>query len=303
MSRHLRLGTRSSALAIAQSRLVAAALERTGASVELVALDSSGDHDSRPLPGRGLAGIFVDGVRGALLAGEVDFVVHSLKDVPCIPVPGLVTAAVPHRADPRDDLVSPLALGALPTGARVGTCSVRRSAWLARVRPDLDVRPLRGPIDDRIDQLRRGEFAAIVLAAAGLDRLGMSTPGRHAIAVDDLVPAPAQGALALECRRADLRTRRLLQPIDHLPTRLAVAAERAVLAAVDPTESSAVGAIATLRGSALHLLADLAAPTGDDRRVVRRTIVLKDPNEDVARTIGLSIADELLGQRAQERAS
>lgn len=293
MSRPLRLGTRSSALARAQSRIVAELLARVNVPSQIVAMETSGDRDTLPLPGRGLMGIFVDGVREALHAGEVDVVVHSMKDLPCTDTPGLVRAAIPPREDPRDVLISAHALADLPPGARIGTCSARRSAWVTRTRADLDVQPLRGPIDDRIRQLERGDFDAIILAAAGLNRLGVSGVARREISLRDLVPAPAQGALALECRRGDIRTRRLLGLLDHGPTRWAVTAERAVLAAVDPTDASAVGAIALVREGVLHLRADAVSPGSGQRTVVQRSIPLSSSQESEACRTGLAVADAL----------
>ena len=239
MTRVLRIGTRSSALALAQSTLTVELLARHGVAARLVPLSSPGDADSRPLPGRGTEGIFVSSVRDALLDGHVDVALHSFKDVPTAPMPGITVAAVPRRADPRDTVVSSVGpLAALPPGAHVGTCSVRRAAWVQRLRPDLVVVPIRGAIDARIDGVRAGEFDAIILAAAGIDRLGRSADIAEVIPSTSLVPAPAQGALALECRTGDASARLLLQRIDHAPTHLSAVAERAVLDAIDPTSSS-----------------------------------------------------------------
>ncbi|MDQ5975965.1 MAG: hydroxymethylbilane synthase, partial [Actinomycetota bacterium] len=200
MTAPLRLGTRASALALAQSGHVADALRRLGVAVEVVPLSTPGDGESAPLAGRAHEGIFVSSVRDALIDGAIDLAVHSYKDVPTDPADGLVVAAVPEREDPRDTVVSRgPGLAALPAGAIVGTCSVRRAAWVHRVRPDLQVAPIRGNIDQRVALVRDGRYDATLLAAAGLNRLGCGAPAVEVIALTDLVPAPAQGALALEC--------------------------------------------------------------------------------------------------------
>jgi hydroxymethylbilane synthase len=275
--------------------------------VEVVLLDSSGDRDRQPLTGRGLDGIFVDDVRAALAEGAVDAVVHSMKDVPCREVPQLVTAAVPRREDPRDELICAQPLRELPPGSVVGTCSVRRSAWITRVRPDLVVHPLRGAIDARIEQVTSGEVDAVVLAAAGLNRLEWPVPGRHRIPIRDLVPAPGQGALAVECRRQDHLTRRRLGALNHRPTHLATLAEREILARIDPTESTAVGALALVTAGELHVLADLSAPDGTQRRTVHRWVSLagRSPSRcrDRALTLGAIVARSLVGNAALVRAS
>lgn len=304
MNPALRLGTRASALAVAQTLLVARQLESVGVRVELVPMESPGDADASPLPGRAQEGIFTSRLHSALVAGEIDAAVHSFKDLPCEPATGLVVAAVPRREDPRDTLVTRAASVAdLPGGARVGTCSVRRAAWLARVRPDLTILPVRGPIDSRIARLEQGDFDAIILASAGLNRLGCPVPGRVTIAVDDLVPAPAQGALALECRSEDLTTRRLLGRVDHRATHASAIAERTVLATIDPTDATAVGAVATARGGVLTLLADLSSPDGTDRRVLRARVSLGDRPLQSARQLGEAVASRLLGLPRMEAVS
>lgn len=300
MTTTLRLGTRSSALALAQSGRVADALRAGGTPVEIVALTTPGDGESRPLNGRAHEGIFVSSVRDALLEGDIDLAVHSFKDVPTDEVDGLVVGAVPTREDPRDAVVGTAVLTALPAGAVVGTCSVRRAAWVRRVRPDLRVEAIRGNIDQRIERVRTGEFDAIILAEAGLTRLGCATPGRFPVSVIDLVPAPAQGALAIECRAADDATRLRLRSLEVPAARLAAVAERSVLAAIDPTDSTAVGAVATVRAGRLHLLTDISRPDGSGR-VVLRSVGDALPGRDGIREA------QLLGRTAaatlQERVS
>ncbi|MFZ4760374.1 MAG: hydroxymethylbilane synthase [Burkholderiaceae bacterium] len=297
----LRLGTRSSALALAQSGQIAAALRDRGAAVEIVPLTTPGDGESRPLSGRANEGIFVSSVRVALVEGAIDIAVHSFKDVPTGEVDGLVVAAVPTREDPRDCIISRLSLTELPLGSVVGTCSVRRSAWVHRVRPDLQVAPIRGNIDQRIARVMASEFDAIILAEAGLNRLGCETPGRFPLSVTDLVPAPAQGALSIECRASDDATRLVLHALDNHATRLAVIAERAVLAAIDPTDSTAVGAVATVAGDWLHLLSDISRPDGSGRVMLRAVGRAGGgrPGVRAAHALGTSMAAELRERSAR----
>jgi len=299
MSAPLRLGTRASALALAQSGQVAARLRALGIDVELVPLETPGDRDSRPLTGRAHEGIFVSSVRDALDDGSIDFAVHSFKDLPVDQVPGLVVAAVPSREDPRDVLISGFehlgGLAGLRAGARVGTCSARRAAWVLRHRPDLTVVPIRGNIDARIARVVAGEYEAIVLAAAGLNRLACPTPRREFIAVADLVPAPAQGALALECRAGDAATRMKIHPLDHPGTHLSALAERAVLAAIDPMDCLPVGALATYRDGVVRLLSDISEPDGGNR-IVRRSSAPSGSPAD-ARALGEATGLALLESR------
>lgn len=226
----LRLGTRGSALARTQSGMVADALTRaTGAAVDLVIIKTRGDQVAdRPLQQVGGKGLFTKEIEDALLAGEVDFAVHSMKDMPTDAPEGLVFGAVPERVDPRDVLVG-AHLRDLPQGAVVGTGSVRRVLQLKALRPDLDVRGIRGNVDTRVEKQRRGEYAAVVLALAGLTRLGRAGDVTEVLAVEQMVPAVGQGALAVQCRRADARVLGILQALHHEPTALCVAAERAFL--------------------------------------------------------------------------
>jgi hydroxymethylbilane synthase len=226
----LRLGTRGSQLATTQSGLVARALtEATGRPVELVIIRTRGDNvTDRPLQDVGGKGLFTKEIEDALLAGEVDFAVHSMKDMPTENPEGLVIAAVPERADPRDVLVGST-LSALPSGAVVGTGSVRRSLQLRSLRPDLEVRGIRGNVDTRIEKQRRGEYAAVMLALAGLTRLGRAGDATEALDVQQMIPAVGQGALAIQCRRDDREVLALLESIHHRETGICVAAERAFL--------------------------------------------------------------------------
>jgi hydroxymethylbilane synthase len=247
--RPLRLGTRASALATAQSRAVADALTaRTGRSVELVPVTTYGDTSREALDQIGGTGVFVSALRDALLAGEVDLAVHSLKDLPTAETEGIVLAAVPLREDPRDVLVARdrLTLGELPAGSRIGTGSPRRTAQLRALGLGLEVVPVRGNVDTRLRLVRDGVMDAVVLARAGLARLGRLDEVTEAIDPLQMLPAPGQGALAVECRAStdaagtDLIT--LLGTLDDAVTRLVVSAERTLLATLEAGCSAPVGA-------------------------------------------------------------
>jgi hydroxymethylbilane synthase len=255
----LRLGTRRSKLATVQAQWVADELTAvTGRAVQLVPLSSAGDESSAPIATFGSTGVFVTALRDALLRGEVDFVVHSFKDLPTAPEPGLRLAAVPVREDPRDALVwrdGNIRLDALPAGTRIGTGSPRRGAQLLALAPDVEVVPVRGNVDSRLAMVTSGDLDGVVLATAGLSRLGLLSPAVNPFPADTLVPAPAQGALAVECRTGDHAVAAVLARIDHAPTRAAVDAERTVLRELDAGCTAPVGAYAEW----------LPAPDGDAR--------------------------------------
>ena len=245
-TRTLRLGTRRSALATTQSGWVADLLRARGHQVELVEIVTEGDVNQAPLATLGGTGVFAAAIRRALLAGEVDLAVHSLKDLPTAPEPGLVVAAVPGREDPRDVLVARdgLTLGELPTGAVVGTGSPRRVAQLAALGLGLAFTDVRGNVDTRIGLVRSGACDAVVLARAGLSRLGRLDVVTETLDPLQMLPAPGQGALAVECRADDTEVLALLAEIDDPEARACVAAERAVLAALEAGCSAPVGALA-----------------------------------------------------------
>jgi hydroxymethylbilane synthase len=255
----LRLGTRGSALAVAQSSAVARALEALGEEVELVEIVTSGDR-ARAV---GDKGRFVKEIEQALLDGEIDLAVHSAKDVPGELPDGLAIAGVPERADPRDALCGAVSLDALPEGALVGTASLRRRAQLLALRPDLQIQELRGNVDTRLGKLASAEppFAAIVLAAAGLARLERSDEG-HPLPDDVLIPAAGQGCLALEARTGDDRTRALAERLTDPGAAAALAAERALVTAIDATCHTPVGAFATISGDTLRLRTFVGTPDG-----------------------------------------
>jgi hydroxymethylbilane synthase len=267
----LRIGTRSSPMALAQThmvrdRLVAAhpALAAPGAT-EIVTVTTVADKVlDRPLSEIGGKGLFTKELEQALLDGRIDIAVHSMKDVETWLPDGLTIACILARDDPRDALLSHRAdsLMTLPAGSRVGTSSLRRSAQVLMRRPDLRIVPLRGNANTRIRKLAEGECDATLLAIAGLQRLGLADQAREVIAADDMLPAVAQGALGIECRAADADVRTLLAPLACATTTACVAAERAFLAALDGTCRTPVAALATLHGERLHLRAMLFTPDG-----------------------------------------
>jgi hydroxymethylbilane synthase len=293
----IRLGTRGSQLARTQSATVGDALAAaSGRDWHEVIVRTPGDDTSKPLDQPGSPGLFVSTLRQALRAGDVDVVVHSFKDLPSAPEPGLIIAAVPTRVDPRDALVSRdgLALADLPPGAVVGTSSPRRAATLLRLRPDLSIRPIRGNVDTRIRKVRAGEFDAAVLAVAGLQRLGRADEITEVL--DAMVPAPAQGALAVECRADDRAMVDLLAGLDDAVSRLETAAERQVLVGIDAACTTAVAARATFLDGTLRLVAEL---TVDGHHVAADVVAACDPTDvAAARLAGMRGAAQLLGPGA-----
>jgi hydroxymethylbilane synthase len=238
----MRIGTRASALALAQARSVAGALEGAG-EVELVEVVTDGDRGGRG----GDKARWTSALERALLGGEIDLAVHSAKDVPGELPDGLALVAMPARADPRDALCGAASLAALAAGARVGTSSLRRTAQLRALRPDLEVVPLRGNVDTRLGKLDRGEVDALVLALAGLQRLGRE--GEAGAVLDELVPAPGQGALALQARAGDERVLACVRALRDAATEICVSAERALAAALGASCQSALGARALAPGA------------------------------------------------------
>jgi hydroxymethylbilane synthase len=246
-----RLGTRGSALALAQARWVA---ERLPGGAEVVPITTSGDRGSHNDKSR-----FVKEIEEALLDGTVDLAVHSAKDVPAELPSGLSIVGVPERADARDALCGADSLDALPEGAVVGTASVRRRAQLLALRPDLDVRELRGNVDTRLRRLAEGDFEAIVLALAGLERLGRGDEG---VPLPELVPAPGQGCLALEARSDDEATAQAASELTEQAALVALTAERAVVTALRATCNTPIGVHAEQAGEELRLKAFVGLPDG-----------------------------------------
>ncbi|MEQ7007171.1 hydroxymethylbilane synthase [Actinopolymorpha sp. B17G11] len=304
----LRIGTRRSALALAQTRTIAAALERTGVAATLVEVTTDGDRDRTSLLSRiGGQGVFVGALRDALLRGEIDVAVHSLKDLPTQSIGEIAMAAVPTREDPRDALVARdgLTLATLPPGARVGTGSPRRLALLrSSGKDDLELVEIRGNVDTRIGKVRSGELDAVVLARAGLTRLGRAHEITETFDPTEFVPAPGQGALAVECRNADEDVVRVLAGLDDPRTRAAVTAERAVLAALGAGCSAPMGAfadtIAGADGDNLSLHAVVAAVDGS-ATVRLSTSGPREEAEELGRALAAALLTEGANRLIEER--
>lgn len=252
-SRTLRGGTRASRLARWQTAWVMEALRRSaGAQCEEVAIATEGDRVlDRPLPEIGGKGVFTAALETALRNGTIDFAVHSLKDLPVETAEGLVVAAVCERADPRDVLIARggHTLATLPPGASVATSSTRRIAQLRAARPDLRIVPLRGNVDTRVRRAQGGEYDAIVIAAAGVERLGLGGAITEYLPVDVMLPAPGQGAMAVQCRAADEATRALLAALDDRISRATTTAERTFLAALGGGCAAPIAALGVVRGT------------------------------------------------------
>ncbi len=301
MTQSLRLGTRRSALALAQSGLVARAVTAaTGRPVELVEITTFGDVSRAAMAQIGGTGVFVSALRDALLADEIDFAVHSLKDLPTAEPEGLALAAVPEREDVRDVLVARdgFKFADLPAGARVGTGAPRRAAQLRLLRADLEIVPVRGNVDTRIGYVTAGRMDAVVLAYAGLSRLDRIGEATDFFEPAALLPAPGQGALAVECRAQDRELTGLLgTTLDHGPTRQAVAAERALLAALEAGCSAPVGgyAVAYERELVLHAAVTEEAAAANDGVAAPRSIRMSATGPaDEAAEIGRELALRML---------
>jgi hydroxymethylbilane synthase len=304
VSATLRLGTRRSALATTQSAWVADQLRALGQDVELIEIVTEGDTSSAPLSTLGGTGVFAAALRQALRAGQVDLAVHSLKDLPTWPEPGLVIAAIPRREDPRDVLVSTsgAGLGELPAGAVVGTGSPRRVAQLAALGLGLEFKDIRGNVDTRIALARDGAVDVVVLARAGLARLGRLSEVAEVLDPLQMLPAPGQGALAVECRSDDPATVELLRALDDPDTRAAVTAERALLAELEAGCSAPIGALAEIvegqDGLELSLRGFVGAVDGSFD--LRRSVV---GPVDEAESIGRRLAALLLEDGAAQLVS
>ena len=298
MSR-IRIGTRGSALAQWQAEHVGARLAALGHEVERCVITTTGDRLlDRRLESVGGKGAFLKEIEEAMQAGEVDLAVHSLKDVPGVLPPGLSLIAVLERADPRDALLSAgKRLAELPAGGNVGTTSLRRQALLRALRPDLVLADLRGNVDTRLLRLREGRFDAIVLAMAGLTRLGREGEVSEALDPREFVPAPGQGAIALECRDDDAAVRDAVAPLGHGPTAHAVAAERAFLVALGGGCNVPLGAHAFAANGSLELVAFVGAAAGPALlRGVRRGSDPERLGRDLAEDLRSQGADALLGR-------
>lgn len=291
----LRFGTRGSALARWQTDWVADRLQQVwlGLDCPIQIFTTTGDKTlDKPLTEMGGKGVFTQELETALHNGEIDVAVHSLKDLPVDATAGLTLGAIGERADARDVLVSPQfgRLAALPQGARVGTCSLRRTAQVLAQRPDLTILPIRGNVDTRLRKVREGEYDAILLAAAGVLRLGLGDQITEYLPFEVMLPAPGQAALAVQCRADDVETQKLLGAVDHLATRQAVTAERAFLQALGGGCSAPVAAFASVE-SAIKLTGLVAS--GDGQKVLRLTTQGGNPT-----SVGEALAQQALAQGA-----
>ncbi|MGW4057378.1 hydroxymethylbilane synthase [Amycolatopsis sp. NPDC004747] len=297
------MGTRGSKLALTQTGTVADALRATGVEVEIVKVTTPGDRSLAPIATIGV-GVFTSALREALLRNEVDVIVHSYKDLPTAPEPGITLAAVPPREDPRDALIARdgLTLGELPPGSTVGTGAARRTAQLRALGLGLEIVPIRGNIDTRMRKVTDGELDAVVLARAGLARVGLVEAITETLDPIQMLPAPAQGALAVECRAGDVDLEQLLRStLDDEGTRAAVTAERALLAALEAGCSAPVGALAEIvedldaEGKVVERISlrGTAAAEGENGAVdMVRASALAD--KDQAAQLGKDLAAELL---------
>lgn len=293
----IRIGSRGSALARWQAEHIAGKLRERGEEVSIEVLVTTGDRvQNAPFLQVGTKGMFTKEIEEALLDKRIDVAVHSLKDLPTVLDSAFVLAAVPQRADPRDAFVSVLheKLEALPAGAVVGTSSLRRQALLRGLRADLDIRELRGNVDTRLRKLQEGLYDAIVLAAAGLDRLQLGGWVRERFSAETMCPAPGQGALAIESRADDETTRTLLATLDHVPTHFAVTAERAALATLEGGCQVPIGVYCEAVAAGWRMHAIVASPRG--AQVLRQEMTFPGGPGDFAsaQRAGRAIAERLL---------
>jgi hydroxymethylbilane synthase len=293
----IRIGTRGSKLALWQAEWVAGQLRQLGYVAQLQIIATSGDVSTAPLSQVGGQGLFTKEIQRELLAEHVDVAVHSLKDLPTLPIDGLCLAAVPPRETTADVLISRSGVGfaELPAGAKVGTGSSRRAAQLRHWRDDISVADIRGNVDSRLAKLDRGEFDAIVLAAAGLTRLGLTERITETLPSERILPAIGQGALGLECRASDSETRAALERLNDPPSLAEVRAERALLLKMLAGCLAPVAARGTARGNRVDLVARVLSLDG--RRVISGAA---SGEIDEAAAVGEQLAAEMLSQGAGE---
>jgi len=298
-----KVGTRGSRLAIAQTEIVLSILrERTSIDFEVVTINTTGDIDRRPIFTIDEKGIFEKEINQAVISGQVDFAVHSLKDIPSDLSDKLIVASIPKRASPNDVLVSKekLKLEELPTSAVVGTSSLRRAIQIFRLRPDLHVKPIRGNVETRVRRLGVGEYDGVILAEAGLMRLGMQDVIAERFDFKDFVPAPGQGAIAIVCRRQNAELIELLKTAEDPESKIEVDAERALVSKLEAGCRFPVGAIAVSnpKQSTFTLYASIFSPDG------RKNIKLNNSgNVGDAAKVGIELADLLLKEGARELAA
>jgi len=302
--RVLKLGTRGSALALWQSNWVASQLREFGFAVEMVEISTQGDVRSGPIGAIGSQGVFTKEIQRALLDEEVDFAVHSLKDLPTEEIAGLCLTCVPPRERVGDVLVSNTisSFDGMAEGAVVGTGSMRRKAQLLNQRPDLQVKDIRGNVDTRLHKLDDGKYDAIILAESGLKRLGLVERINHVIDRAVMIPAVGQGALGLECRTQDSEVREILAHLNDSESFISVTAERAMLRALRAGCLAPVGAFAEIVEERLQLQGVVLSGTGDQRVDAESEVVLAQLSEsqqvDAADELGRAVAKNLIAQGA-----
>ena len=292
------IGSRGSSLALWQANWVKDRLASAGHEIKIEIIKTSGDKlQNAALVASGTKGLFIKEIEEALLAGQVDLAVHSMKDLPTDLPEGLGVAAVPEREDPHDALVSKggLRFHDLPAGSRIGTSSLRRQSQLLALRPDIKVVPMRGNVDTRLRKLERGDCEALVLAGAGLKRLGFAAHITSWFREDEICPAVGQGALAIEIRMQNAAVKKAVALLDHRPTYQAVRAERAMLEGLGGGCQLPIAAYATHESGGLHLMGVVADPSGTRVLRVSAKGAPNDPEE-----LGKRVATELLGQGARE---
>lgn len=297
----LRLGTRASTLARTQSGMVARAItEQTGVAVDLVDIKTFGDTHGGSLANLPQQGVFVSALRDALLAETVDLAVHSFKDLPSELLDDIFLVATPNRHSPFDALISGQGHGldTLPAGATIGTGSPRRAARLQAHRPDLQIVDIRGNVDSRLEAVSSGRLDGVILAVAGLERLGRTEVITEVLTPEVMLPAPAQGSLAVECRSRDEAARDLLHILDDRHTRICVTAERAILASVQASCASAIGALATYTEGALTLTCDASGANGEYLMLTDAVTLQPEDALTHARMFGMTLGQQLLAAGA-----
>jgi len=298
----LRLGSRGSPLALAQSRLVAAMLAKhSGADVTAFPIQSfmtSGDKIQGRLQDQGGKGLFTKELDEALLDGRIDAAIHSMKDLPTRMPPGIVLACVPSREDPRDGFIAMKAktLLDLPSGATVGTASLRRQAQTLHLRPDLKVELLRGRVETRLAKIESGTFDATYLALAGLRRLGLEKHAASIVDSDSMPPAPGQGALAITARAGDDKTLALLEPLNITEHAITTIAERAFLQALDGSCRTPIAALAQIADDKLSFLGEVLTPDGKHCWRRRESVALGGDAQETARTLGAGLGAEIVAE-------
>ena len=293
----LRIGTRGSKLARIQADMVARLLGEHGTKTEIVLVKTTGDRiQDRPLAEAGGKGLFTKELEEALAADTVDLAVHSMKDVPALLPPGMGLGAILPREDPADVLIAKLPLRELPRGARVGTSSVRRQAQLLRARPDVQAVLLRGNVDTRLRKFDAGEMDAILLALAGLKRMGLADRASFVLPTDEWLPSLSQGAVGIEIRANDARTASLVAPLDDAITATALACERAFQAALDGSCKTPIAGLATAANGRLSFRGEVLAPDGSDFAATSFEAAVRhaDEAERLGREAGLALRPRAL---------